>query len=66
MCLQLRSILQCPHCGFKVTEKIPLATTVRQWTCPACNKVSEAKKHCVFCDFGTVPCALAQQGKLET
>lgn len=51
----MRAILQCPHCGFKVTEKIP-AQPLKSYECLACKKTVQAKGCCVFCDFGTKKC----------
>ncbi len=63
MALRLRSILQCPHCGFKVTEQMPVDLRVQAWPCPACGATVTPKPGscCVFCAWGSVPCPAAQR-----
>jgi len=64
-CLNLRSIVQCPHCHFKVTERMSTTQQVREWECPACHKRVQASPGacCIFCEYGTVPCPAVQQGR---
>lgn len=63
-CLNLRSIVQCPYCHFKVTERMPASQRVMEWECPACHQhVSVTEEACcIFCEYGSVPCPLKQQG----
>ncbi|HEY9035633.1 MAG TPA: GDCCVxC domain-containing (seleno)protein [Pseudomonadales bacterium] len=63
MTLQLRSIMQCPHCGFKVTERMPVNMRVLRWQCPACTAMAEPAVGacCVFCCYGSQPCPQVQQ-----
>lgn len=63
MSLLLRSIVQCPHCGFKVTERMPQGKKVRHFQCPACAQVLTADEQqcCIFCRYGSVKCPAAQQ-----
>ena len=63
MAVQLRSIMQCPHCGFKVTERMPANVRVLHWQCPACAAAAEPAVGvcCVFCAYGSLPCPQAQQ-----
>ncbi len=63
MSARLRSIMQCPHCGFKVTERMPAKMKVLRWQCPACTAMIESPPTacCVFCAYGSVPCPDAQQ-----
>ncbi|MAY35047.1 MAG: hypothetical protein CMN84_03000 [Spongiibacteraceae bacterium] len=51
-----RSILQCPKCGFKVTERLPAGRGPAQCRCVACGETLKAQHCCVFCEFGSEPC----------
>lgn len=64
MTLKLRSIIQCPHCGFKTTERMPVNACIFFYECPACGGIVRPKPGdcCVFCSYGTVGCPPAQQG----
>lgn len=61
--IQYRTVVQCPHCGFKVTEKMPMRQKVRVFHCPGCNEYShvDASQCCVFCQFARTPCPEEQQ-----
>ncbi|WP_425488622.1 GDCCVxC domain-containing (seleno)protein [Litorivivens lipolytica] len=54
-----RSIIQCPLCGFKVTERLPAGKAPSTADCVACGKAMQARGCCVFCDFGSVRCRAA-------
>lgn len=58
MSARFRSILQCPRCGFKVTEGMSKSYCVLRYQCPACGfelSPTEAGR-CVFCCHGSVAC----------
>lgn len=61
--IRYRSIVQCPYCGFKVTEKMPMQRKVMEYTCPACGKKTTAREDecCIFCKLGNVPCPEKQR-----
>lgn len=62
--ITLRSILQCPHCGFKVTERMPAHACVIRLGCPACQRdMLGNHEGCVFCRFGSTPGPAAQRGE---
>ncbi len=63
--IKTRSIVQCPHCGFKTVEHMPSVRKVMTFCCPACERscAADDKHCCVFCQYGSVPCPTAQAGK---
>jgi hypothetical protein len=63
MAVVLRSILQCPHCGFKVTEPMSAARCVLRYECPACRFGMQqvTPERCIFCSYGSVGCPDFQQ-----
>ncbi len=65
--IKLRSILQCPHCGFKVTERMPAASCTIRYDCPACGHTLVASTSgCIFCLYGSEPGPAAQRGECST
>ncbi|WP_354001882.1 GDCCVxC domain-containing (seleno)protein [Sinobacterium norvegicum] len=55
----MRSIIQCPHCGFKAVEDTLATELLADYRCLACAKLLQAAGAdpcCIFCSFGTVPC----------
>lgn len=58
-----RAVIQCPACGFKVTERMPARSKVMTFECPACQKISHATASacCVFCLYARQQCPTAQQ-----
>ena len=67
MTIKLRSILQCPACGFKVTEQMPVDYCLVVYTCGACQKVMKPLPGdcCVFCSYGSIKCPPVQQQQLN-
>ena len=65
--VQYRTVVQCPQCGFKVTEKMPAARKGTVFHCPGCNEYSHvpSEKCCVFCLFAKLPCPEKQQKRLH-
>ena len=62
--LRLRSVLQCPHCGFKWTERMPAGACVIRQRCEACGRdLCASGGLCVFCRHGSVPGVPAQRGE---
>ena len=59
----LESTLTCPACGHVKKETMP--TDACQWfyECEQCHTVLKPKPGdcCVFCSYGTVPCAPIQE-----
>ena len=60
----LESIITCPECGHKETEKMPIDACQWFYDCKACHTILKPKKGdcCVFCSYGTVACPPMQQG----
>lgn len=60
----LESVLQCPGCGQRQTEKMPEDFCLYFYECPKCHIMLKAKKGdcCVFCSYGSVPCPPVQLG----
>ena len=60
---RLRSVLQCPHCGFKAIETMPVEACVAFHPCSACGRTIRPRPGhcCVFCSWGTVPCPPEQR-----
>lgn len=65
--IQLRTVIQCPHCGFKITEKMPLSRKVMVYHCPSCNEYShvDSAQCCIFCQFARLSCPEKQQLALD-
>jgi hypothetical protein len=62
MTAQLRNVVQCPACGFKTTEQMPLQRKVMSYQCPACQVVTSATEQecCIYCKLGRLPCPAKQ------
>lgn len=62
MAIQLRNVIQCPACGFKVTEQMPSSRKVMAYTCVACNVTTTASESecCIFCKIGRLKCPTRQ------
>jgi hypothetical protein len=54
----LTSILTCPRCGARHTERMPTDACQFFYECPACKATLRPKPGdcCVFCSYGTVKC----------
>lgn len=65
--IQMRTVVQCPHCGFKITEKMPLIQKVKVFHCPGCHEYTTVEQSacCVFCEFAKQPCPEVQQRMLD-
>lgn len=61
--IQLKSVLTCPHCGFRVEETMPTDACVHFYDCPQCKARLKPNSGdcCVFCSYGTVKCPPVQQ-----
>lgn len=62
--MQLISVLTCPECGAKASEKMPQDACQWFYQCKRCGEVLRPKPGdcCVFCSYGTVPCPPVQAG----
>lgn len=66
MSVELQSVIQCPECGNRYPETMPLDHCRYYWECPGCGALIKPKPGhcCVYCSFGTVPCPPVQaQGR---
>lgn len=59
----LRTVISCPACGFRTTERMALIGNPRSYTCPACGKTSTItdEQCCIFCAWARHPCPARQQ-----
>ncbi|MES2363449.1 MULTISPECIES: GDCCVxC domain-containing (seleno)protein [Polaromonas] len=66
--LTLDSLLTCPHCGHKKTEKMPEDACQWFYECEQCHTVLRPKQGdcCVFCSYGTMPCPSIQDKGLAS
>jgi hypothetical protein len=62
--LILKSVLTCPQCGHRHTERMPTNACQFFYECTACHTLLKPKPGdcCVFCSYGTVPCPPKQAG----
>ena len=65
--IQYRTVVQCPHCGFKVTEKMPMQRKVMVFHCPGCDEYTHVagSECCIFCQFAKQPCPEKQQAAVD-
>lgn len=61
---ELRSRLTCPHCGHAETVSMPTDACQFLYDCKSCGALLRPKPGdcCVFCSYGSVPCAPKQLG----
>ena len=54
----LDSVITCPHCGRKKTERMPVDACQILYECTGCGVDLRPKKGdcCVFCSYGSVRC----------
>jgi hypothetical protein len=63
--LVLDSILTCPACGFRASERMPTDACVFFHECGRCGTRLKPKPGdcCVFCSYGSTPCPPAQEAR---
>lgn len=63
MSVALKSVLTCPHCGHRSTERMPTDACKFFYECPHCHTLLKPKPGdcCVFCSYGSVSCPPKQQ-----
>lgn len=61
--IELKSTLQCPHCGFRKEETMPTDACQYFYECGGCHALLKPKPGdcCVFCSFGSAKCPPVQQ-----
>jgi len=61
--IETESILTCPKCGLETRETMPTSTCQIGFHCANCGATlrPEAGDCCVFCSYGSVPCASIQE-----
>jgi hypothetical protein len=54
----LESLIECPHCAMRKTERMPTDACQVLYVCTGCGAKLRPKRGdcCVFCSFGSVPC----------
>ena len=62
LAVQLRTVVQCPLCGFKTVEQMSVVEKRPAFICPACEKTSvvTAQQCCIFCAWGRTSCPQQQ------
>lgn len=60
-----KSIITCPHCGFKKEEEMPIDACLFFYECEQCKTILKPKTGdcCVFCSYGNKCCPPVQSGK---
>ncbi|WP_326993616.1 GDCCVxC domain-containing (seleno)protein [Chitinophaga sp. 212800010-3] len=60
----LKSVITCPHCGYKKEETMPTDACQYFYECTSCHERLKplAGDCCVYCSYGTVKCPPMQQG----
>jgi hypothetical protein len=61
----LTSTLTCPACGYASQESMPTDACAYFHTCAGCGAqlTPKAGDCCVFCSYGSVPCAPVQDAE---
>lgn len=64
--IQETSVLTCPKCGHRKTERMPTDACLFFYECEGCKTLLKPKAGdcCVFCSYGTVPCPPIQEARL--
>jgi DNA-directed RNA polymerase subunit RPC12/RpoP len=59
------SVITCPHCGHKATERMPADACQFFYVCKGCGEKLKplAGDCCVFCSYGSVRCPPMQAGQ---
>ena len=59
----LDSIIPCPACGHRASERMPTDACQFFYDCKGCGKRLKPKAGdcCVFCSYGSVPCPSVQE-----
>ena len=60
----IKSVINCPVCGYKKEEEMPADACQYFYQCKNCQTVLKpvAGDCCVFCSYGTVKCSPVLQG----
>lgn len=58
------STLECPYCGHRQTETMPVDACQYFYECRSCQQLLKpiTGDCCVFCSYGDIPCPPIQQG----
>ncbi|MGA7000506.1 MAG: GDCCVxC domain-containing (seleno)protein [Pseudolabrys sp.] len=58
------STITCPKCGHQATERMPTDACQFFYDCKGCGERLKPKSGdcCVFCSYGSAPCAPVQAG----
>jgi len=56
--IALESVITCPQCGHRKTERMPADTCQWFYECAACRALLKPKPGdcCVFCSYGSAKC----------
>ncbi|MDX1513035.1 MAG: GDCCVxC domain-containing (seleno)protein [Gammaproteobacteria bacterium] len=59
----LDTTIECPSCGHRRSEIMPLNACIYFYPCKACGRLLRPRPGdcCVFCSYGTVSCPPKQQ-----
>ena len=53
-----QSVITCPHCGYRATERMPADACQFFYDCRGCGELLKPKPGdcCVFCSYADRPC----------
>jgi len=59
------SVITCPHCGHKASERMPTDACQFFYDCNGCGEIlkPDTGDCCVYCSFGSVKCPPIQLGE---
>jgi hypothetical protein len=59
------SVITCPACGHRATERMPVDACQFFYVCKGCGERLKPRPGdcCVFCSYGSVPCPPKQAGE---
>lgn len=62
--IEQHSEIDCPHCGHRARELMPLDACQYFYDCKGCGRLLKPKPGdcCVFCSYGSVACPPIQAG----
>ena len=62
---ELRSTLNCPHCGHAAQETMPTDSCQYFYDCQGCGRLLKPRPGdcCVYCSYGSLPCPPVQDAR---
>ena len=61
-CYNAITVVRCPHCGASARHAMGRFERPAEYSCVSCNQLaaSPSDRCCVYCAYGSVPCAQGQ------